>query len=231
MKVITITTLLVATVYASRPNDPLAPPSSNQSTAAPSVTPQVPAASDANDARAIDRLRKRARDLLGNCTGRKPIYPEDARMEREIKIMREMVKRNAKEERRCGKKWQDSMPPKLIKAYQKYLEWQESWLGKLMGKLQATSCKGTPKVSEPVMPVQRRHQHQHRRKGRMRIKRVVRRTYRVHRSSGGSMSSGGGMSGGGYSYSSSSGGVSGGGDYSMGGQQQGSQIQQPPVRT
>lgn len=213
MKLITLLALCIATVKCSSASQQESPPTKQDAPTpqptSPTPTPPTSPATDKQDALNIDRLRKRGRALLKTCTGKAPVYPEDVRFEREIKQMRGMVKRNAAEERRCGKKWHDSMPPRLIKAYQHYLEWQDSWLGKLMGKMKAQSCDSIKKISEPP-PYQKimKKDGMGEQKGQMRVRRVVRR-YRVYRSGGGggsaSYSSGSGSSSSGSSSSSSSG--------------------------
>ncbi|PJF18975.1 hypothetical protein PSACC_01208 [Paramicrosporidium saccamoebae] len=217
MKVLAILPLCLSTVYCSTSG-------SNPLSAQPSNLPPNQNAYDLDarfgapdsDSLAIDRLRQKGKQLLSSC--RTPRHPEDTRFEREITKMRSMIQKNAHEERNCSHKWRGMMPASLVRAYLHYLEWQDKWLGKLMGRLQGSSCKGSaalvrepPKYQEILrrdgMQVKRRTV---RRRGAVRGK-LVRRVVRVKRTSGGSYSSGG------SSYSTSGGSASGSASMSTGG--------------
>lgn len=121
---------------------PSAPPlalSSAPPSALPPSMPQLPSIN--SETIAIKRLGQQGRELFKRLQMSPRVSGTDSKFDGEIRRLRMMIQKSTRKEAKCGT-WQRALPPRLVKAYLHYLEWQDRWLSALLRKIKSpTSCK------------------------------------------------------------------------------------------
>lgn len=87
------------------------------------------------DELAIECLKDRGRGIIQSCGRLPPPPPEDLEFEAEIGKLKNLLRGCALNEAH-SQSWRQNLPPETIKRYLRYLQWQDDYLGRVMGKIQ-----------------------------------------------------------------------------------------------